>query len=678
MGVWYWLGLHPRNNWKWITNAARPSLELKSPLRPGWYMLTIQIQSEQQRCYGVFNGTQARLLISGRRRRRLVRVARQQGKLELVGINGVVNLKELRLIRQPFWRVRRLIKSKLVAMHPAYSTTCRRSLSINKLWGDYNRLLGKRVHPLVGYDAWIEQVERPSFQNSQPLQQRVLTFAIWLYGDRNKSEACQRSIASLGRQWQGDYRLLEPSQQLHDAETECWVVPLRVGDVLAPQALERLTAVIKARPEAAVIYSDEDCINTTGRRHSPQFKPAWNPDLLYSDPHYSHIWCLRSDIYLNACQILQVDRQQLEIYGLVLEATHQVRPDQVVHLPEVLYHRQDNATGLRGTDASMATLKSFFRRRQQPLSVTNRTGGGHVLHWPLPAQPPDVTVIIPTRNQGAMLRRCIESVISHDDGKINLDIIVIDNDSRDDETLSYLTYLRTLAQVQVHSCPGPFNYAAINNEAVALARGELIAFINNDVEATHDGWLSTMAAQACRSEVGAVGARLLYPDGTIQHGGVVLGIGGIAGHAHKYFSAEADGYQLRLQLAQNMSAVTAAALVIRRCCFEQVGGFDAESFAVNYNDVDLCLRLMAAGYRNLYCPEAVLIHHESKSRGVPIEGDNRYRQWQQERLAMVNRWGELLMADPCYSPHLSLVEENLSLALHGTMGTTGRTCSVGW
>jgi GT2 family glycosyltransferase len=219
--------------------------------------------------------------------------------------------------------------------------------------------------------------------------------------------------------------------------------------------------------------------------------------------------------------------------------------------------------------------------------------------------------------------------------------------------------------------PGKFNYAALNNEAVALARGELVALMNNDVEATHPGWLATMAAQALRPEIGAVGAKLLFPDGTIQHAGVLLGIGGIAGHAHKYLAAEDEGYQLRLHLAHNLSAVTAATLVVRKTLFEEVGGFDAISFAVNYNDVDFCLRLAKAGYRNLFCPDAVLIHHESKSRGAPTSSDAN-EEWYRERQAMVNRWGAVLQADPYYSPHLSLLEENLTLTIK-ISATTART-----
>ncbi|NBO46418.1 MAG: glycosyltransferase, partial [Actinobacteria bacterium] len=517
----HWLGLHIRSDWHWQHESTHPALVLQRPPQPGWYMLTVTLKAEQQRCYGVFNGTQSRLLISNRRRRRLVRVARREARFALLGVNGCVAIEELRLVRQPFWRVKRLLRGKLLALHPAYPASTMPSQPLNKLWCDYNRLVGRRVHALVGYDAWIEQVERPSLHGDEPSDTPTLSFAIWLHGDRSEHDACERSIASLEGQLRGDYRLLDRDQQLEGGDLQCWVVLLRVGDVLASQALQRLAMVIGAHSEVAVVYSDEDRISQTGRRHSPQFKPAWNPDLLYSDPHYSNSWCLRSDVCLTACESLQADVQQAELYSLVLEATHLVKAEQIVHLPEVLYHHADADDGARGSAASVATLQRFLERHQQRADAIVRPGGGHVLHWPLPAEAPCVSVIIPTRDQGKMLRRCIESLTSHIDDRLEVEIIIMDNDSQEDETLAYLAHLKTLPNFQVHRCPGEFNYAAINNQGVGLARGDLIAFINNDIEAIHHGWLSTMVAHACRLEVGAVGARLLYADGTVQHGGVV-------------------------------------------------------------------------------------------------------------------------------------------------------------
>ena len=371
---------------------------------------------------------------------------------------------------------------------------------------------------------------------------------------------------------------------------------------------------------------------------------------------------------------MNADGESPELYGIALEATALCEGDQILHLPEVLYHRLDQPEEPRSSSHTAKSLQQFLARHGQNAQVSHHRTGGHLIHWRLPDPPPLVSVIIATRDRGDLLRCCITSLAEHGQGNPPTELIVIDNGSSEPETLHYLAHLEQQENVRVLRRPGKFNYAALNNEAVSLARGELIALMNNDVEATHPGWLAAMAGQALRPEIGAVGAKLLFPDGTIQHAGVLLGIGGIAGHAHKYLAAEEEGYQLRLHLAHNLSAVTAATLVVRKALFEAVGGFDAINFAVNYNDVDFCLRLIKAGYRNLFCPDAVLIHHESKSRGAPTEADT-YAQWQRERQAMINRWGAALEADPHYSPHLSLLEENLSLALKAST-TTARTSAL--
>ena len=684
------LGLRIRRDWMWVEACLRPTLALRQPLQPGWYMFTVRVNCEQQRCYGRLNGLQSRLLIQGKLRRRLIRISKAKGSahFELLGLNGTAKVAELRLVRQPLWRVNRALRAKLKAMHPAYGENASRHLhlqrqSIGKLWRDYNQLLGRRTRALVGYDDWIEQIERPLLLKEQrqaeanPAEELKIRISVWLHGDRQNAQLCAPSIASLERQWTGAYQLLEPTQPLLPGDPHTWVLLLQAGDELPPQALRRLVATLLNHSDCSMVYADEDRITETGRRHSPQFKPAWNPDLLYSDPHYSHCWLIRSDICLQAAQILQDNGEDLDLYGLTLEATSISRCEQIVHLPEILYHRRDCSDESRSSTASAAILQGFLRRHGQILRVSHQASGGHILHWPLPDPAPLVSVIIPTRDQHQLLRCCLNALFEHDDGAVPMEIIVIDNGSSEAESLAYLDELAKHPLITILRRPGRFNYAALNNDAVAIAKGELLAFLNNDVEATHPGWLAVMAAQALRPEIGAVGAKLLYEDGTIQHGGVVLGIGGIAGHAHKYLPAEAGGYHLRLQFAHNLSAVTAAALVIRRQLFNEVGGFDAENLAVNYNDVDICLRLMQAGYRNLFCPQAVLMHYESKTRGVPVEGQDAYQQWQQERHTMLDRWGPLLQADPYYSPHLSLVEEDLSLSLKNPATTLGRSTQFG-
>ena len=681
-----WTGLRLREDWVWELGCQRPTLSLREPARPGWYLLTVRLQGETMRSYGLINRNQGRILVNGKRRRRLVRIGKktQTTRFEIEGLRDDPQILELRLVPQPLWRARRLLATKLLRLHPAYRKETLRERSLKQQWRDYNQLLSRQSFALVGYDEWIERVELPALLDQAEQRQLASTqaatkptsvnYAIWIWGERANNQLCELSIDSLRKQVSGAFEILPPEQQLEDGDRQTWIVFLQAGDQLAPQALARFSDMIQAQADAAIFYADEDKISPTGRRHSPHFKPAWNPDLFYSDPHYSHCWLIRADLCIRACEVLNANGEAPDLYGIALEATALCDVDQILHLPEVLYHRHDQSGEPRSSNQTADRLQRFLARHGQNLQVSHHQTGGHLIHWPLPNPPPLVSVIIATRDQGDLLRCCLTSLAEHAGGNPPTELILIDNGSSEPATLEYLAHLEQQENVRVLRRSGKFNYAALNNEAVSLAKGELIALINNDVEATHSGWLATMAAQALRPEIGAVGAKLLFPDGTVQHAGVLLGIGGIAGHAHKYLAADEEGYQLRLQLAHNLSAVTAAALVVRKAVFEEVGGFDAINFAVNYNDVDICLRLQQAGYRNLFCPDAVLIHHESKSRGAPITADAN-TQWQSEKQAMLDRWGAVLQADPNYSPHLSLLEENLSLAITSTT-TTARTASL--
>lgn len=681
MALHRWLGIRLRRDWTLVPDPLRLRLQLHSVPRPGWYMLSVRHCGEQTRCYGLFHGSQGRVLIHQRLRRRLVRIppGAREIAFELHGLNGSASLPVLRLVPQPPWRVRRLLRRKLLRLHPGYDQSCL-ARSMPRLWSDYNRLLARGNRQLVGYDEWIERRERPALARELALTRDLaqgpfhppaqgpedaapaVSFLPGLWGEPPPGLQEALSRASLAQQLPGAYACLDPEQAGERVEERSWLVLLQRGDVLAPQALRRCQEVLARHPEALVLYADEDRLTPAGRRHSPQFKPAWNPELLYADPHYSHCWLIRSDLAHRVACDLEAAGDELSLYALVLEATAACRPEQIVHIPEVLYHRADRPGETRGDAGTATTLERFLARRGPGAVVRVRPGGGHRLHWPLPVPLPLVSLIIPTRDRGEMLRRCLDSLQDQAADSPPTELLLIDNGSRDPATLAYLAELEQRPGVRVLRRPGPFNFAAFNNEAAALARGEVLAFLNNDVEALAPGWLKAMVAEAMRPGIGAVGARLLYEDGSVQHAGVLLGIGGVAGHAHKYLEAGAAGYQLRLQLTHAVSAVTAAALVLRRSLFLEVGGFDQERFAVNYNDVDLCLRLTARGHRTLYCADAELLHHESRSRGAPSSPEA-LAQWHREKEAMQQRWGFLLDADPHYSPHLSLLEENFSLAL---------------
>jgi GT2 family glycosyltransferase len=270
-----------------------------------------------------------------------------------------------------------------------------------------------------------------------------------------------------------------------------------------------------------------------------------------------------------------------------------------------------------------------------------------------------VSIIVPTRDGQPLLSRCVRTLLDNTDYP-DYEIIVVDHGSRDERTLRYLERAQEDERVVVLRQNAPFNFSALNNFAATKATGGVLAFVNDDIQAVETSWLREMVSHAIRPGVGCVGAKLLYPDGRIQHGGVVLGIGGIAGHAFKYSSGAGSGYFSKLRMAHTVSAVTAACMVVERRKFERVGGFDEQQLAVAFNDVDLCLRLGEAGYRSVLTPHAVLIHQESASRGSDEEESKRER-FEREQRVMRDRWQRQLASDPYYSPHLTSEFEDFSL-----------------
>jgi GT2 family glycosyltransferase len=275
----------------------------------------------------------------------------------------------------------------------------------------------------------------------------------------------------------------------------------------------------------------------------------------------------------------------------------------------------------------------------------------------MPEHRPLVSLLIPTRDGYQLLKQCIDSIQSKTTYS-NYEILILNNQSRCPRTLTYFEKLSKSKQIHIIDYDQPFNFSKINNLGVEHAQGSLIGLINNDIEVINPDWLDEMVRQASRPDIGCVGAKLFYPNGSIQHAGVVLGIGGVAGHAHKHFSNHHHGYFSRLSLVQNFSAVTAAALLVRKSVYLEVGGLE-ESLKIAFNDVDFCLKVRTSGYRNLWTPYAELYHHESVSRGYEDTPEKQQR-FSSEVTFMKKKWGKELDADPYYSPNLTLLHEDLS------------------
>ena len=447
-----------------------------------------------------------------------------------------------------------------------------------------------------------------------------------------------------------------------------FIVLLDHDDVLPKHALAAVVHELNRHPDADIVYSDEDRIDEAGRRYDPYFKPDWNPELFYSQNLISHLGVYRT------AMVRQVGgfREGFEgsqDYEMALRVVEETQPARIRHIPLILYHWRaipgsaalDVHQKSYATDAARLAVEAHFTRTGVEATIEPAPHAPYYqrIRYKVPEPRPHVTIIIPTKDRTELLSTCVTSILARSTYR-QFDVLIVDNDSIESESHAYFERVQQDPCVSVLRIDGPFNFSRINNQAAARARGSLLCFLNNDTEVISPDWLEEMVSLAVRDGVGAVGAMLYYPSNTMQHAGVVLGLGGIASHPHRGERRGMPGNYGRAALTQAMSAVTAACMVLRKDTFEAVGGYD-ETLAVAYNDVDLCLRLGARGFRNVWTPYAELYHFESVSRGDDLHGANLPR-FLAESQAMRDRWQGQLDADPYYNLNLSLTRADLWFA----------------
>lgn len=439
-------------------------------------------------------------------------------------------------------------------------------------------------------------------------------------------------------------------------------------DELHPHAIAIVIDALRRQPQWQMIYTDEDKIDVEGQRYDPYFKPDWNPDLLCGQNCVSHLG-IYSRALVNALGGFRAGFEGSQDWDLALRCSERLRADQIGHIPVVLYHWRavagSTALGVDhkgyAHDAGRRALCEHFSRCNVAAQVREIEGmlGAFRVRHPLPELAPQITIIVPTRDRVDLLQRCVESILRLTTYP-NYRIVVIDNQSVEPATRDYLASLAGQSRLQVRKHDQPFNFSRINNEAVGSCCSELVCLLNNDIEVISPDWLEEMASHAMRPHIGAVGAMLYYPNDTIQHAGVVVGVHGVAAHPYCGMPRGYPGQMARARLVQNMSAVTAACLMVRREVYQQIGGLD-DALQVAFNDVDFCLRLQAAGYTNLWTPFAELYHHESASRGHEDTPVKRAR-FNREVEFMKSRWQHQLERDRAYNPNLTLSGEPFTLA----------------
>jgi GT2 family glycosyltransferase len=449
----------------------------------------------------------------------------------------------------------------------------------------------------------------------------------------------------------------------NDAE---WLLPLYAGDELAEHALLLLAERVAAQPELACCYVDEDlCVNDGYEQ--PLFKPDFNLDLLRSYPYTGRTLAMSREALLTL-DGLDTNVDQLAYVDFIFRVTERYGPAAVGHIAEVLYHANQSYPQWLASTAVQSQSAAVVSAHLQRLNIAH-----NMLPGPVPgmnrvryvhAQQPLVSIIIPTRDQLPILNGLIDSLLAKT-SYVNYELLIVDNDSQDPAACSYLDGIERLQseQLRVLRYPHPFNYSAINNFAAAQARGEYLILLNNDTAVLHEDWIDALLNHAQRPEVGIVGAKLHYPDGRIQHGGVVLGLRGPADHPFIGQPMDATGYMHRLQVDQNYTAVTAACLMIRKSVYDGIGGLDEQHFKVSYNDVDLCLKAHQAGYLTVWTPYARLMHLGSVSQTNvdKTAQEAKQKRFQSEQDAMYRKWLPMLARDPAYNQNLSLDGQGFDL-----------------
>lgn len=435
-------------------------------------------------------------------------------------------------------------------------------------------------------------------------------------------------------------------------------------DLLAPNALYEIAKAVNEHLDAEVIYTDEDKVTTDLKEHfQPHLKPDFNLDLLRSNNYICHFFVASRDL-IKRVGGFRPEFNGAQDYDLILRCTEQAK--QIVHIPKILYHWRvhkastaDNpASKMYAFDAGKRAIEEHLIRCRTKGTVQHTKDlGFYRVKYEICGEPL-VSIIIPNKDQSEALKKCLDSIREKTSYR-NYEIIIIENNSEEPETFAFYKKIAG-EKIKVVTWEGEFNYSAINNFGVRHARGDYLLLLNNDVEIINGDWLTEMLSHCQRKEVGIVGAKLYYPDNTIQHAGIIIGIGGVAGSVFVGLPRAFSGYLHKASIQLDLSAVTAACMLIKRSVFEQVGGLE-EKLKVAFNDVDFCLRVREKGYLVVYDPYAELYHYESKTRGAE-DTKEKIRRFQTEIEYMRSHWiGFLKKGDPYYNCNLSLTKWDYSL-----------------
>ena len=640
----------PLNNGIIKVNIDKNKVWLRSnrKFRKGWYFLCIHHIGLNRFAYGSIKNdkylySQGRLLSSGKKRFRVFRIIKKENPiLCLANLQNELDIKVLTLFPIPSFYAWIKIKNRIKSLIKETDIILQNS---SLIWGLYNRTLSKTKSKfnIPTYSGWIEKVEKFILERNKKVEKNCSKYFSW--------------------QKEGNFEFEKEKK---------WVIPIFDDDLISKSKLNIVSNYLKKNKKCLLLYTDEDCIDNSGKRFYPNFKTKWNLEMFLSNPNFGNSWVISSKIWNKALEISKDFNKNKDFKIVILICVFLCESsgdnNTIEHLPLVCYHSKQTylvEPNKFPDDKYALFLKKFLKSKWNNLGnckevKINTYNTGYKFFWSVPKDVL-ISIIIPTKDKVSLLKNCINSIQTKKCG-INYEILIVDNNSKNKVTLKYLDYLKNNFHhtVKVYKYKRSFNYSKINNYAFSFAKGDVILFLNNDVEFISSNWGYELFSNAIRPNIGCVGSKLLYPNNTIQHAGVVIGIHGTAGHSHKYFRANDNGYQNRISLCHEVSAVTGACMAISKEKFKNIGMFDEKLFKVNFNDVDLCLKSMELGYRNLYTPDVIAIHHESATRSVT----NGYQSLTSdfEKLMLRKRWKKFLENDPLYSPYLTLLDEDFSLS----------------
>ncbi len=461
----------------------------------------------------------------------------------------------------------------------------------------------------------------------------------------------------------------EASNTALSLATGDWITFVDHDDLLPRYSFAYFIECINNNPHAKIIYSDEDKISMNGKRFYPHYKPDWNPDLLYSQNYVCHLTFYKAEV-VKQVEGCRKGYEGSQDHDFLLRCLLYVTDLEILHIPKILYHWRaipgSTATSVDNkgyaSDASINALKDYFVALDKKVEISKVDGGFcYRVKWILPNNPPLVSLIILTKDNKGALERAVSSILEKTT-YANYEIIIVDSGSKEKEIKIYFDFLKkNYSNVRIIEYSKECNNSVINNFAVGQAKGEVIGLINNDIEVINSDWLCEMVSHALRPEIGCVGAKLYYPNNTIQHAGLILGAeDGVAGNAFKFLPRNSRGYFSRLVTIHNLSAVTGACMLVRKEIYQSLGGLNETELTMVYNDVDFCLRVRDAGYRNLFTPYAELYHYVSLSRGYEDSSEKK-ESLAKERAYMQKIYADKLLLDPYYSPNLSLENKTYTI-----------------